>query len=187
MANIIIISGPQAVGKMTVAKKLKEKIGYSLMINHDSIEVSDKIFGKKTDAQRELNVLIRDATFNVAIKYDRNIIFTCVVAYDDEKSINYVYKLKDLFEKAGGKFYFVELEADLKTRLERNKTPHRLEAKPSKRDIEWAEKDILKTMEKYRLNSNKGEIDFENYIRINNTNLLPDEVSDMIIEKFKLL
>lgn len=109
------------------------------------------------------------------------------MAYDDEKSINYVYKLKDLFEKAGGKFYFVELEADLKTRLERNKTPHRLEAKPSKRDIEWAEKDILKTMEKYRLNSNKGEIDFENYIRINNTNLLPDEVSDMIIEKFKLL
>ena len=107
MANIIIISGPQAVGKMTVAEKLKEKIGYSLMINHDSIEVSDKIFGKKTDAQRELNVLIRDATFNVAIKYDRNIIFTCVVAYDDEKSINYVYKLKDLFEKAGGKFYFV--------------------------------------------------------------------------------
>lgn len=47
MANIIIISGPQAVGKMTVAEKLKEKIGYSLMINHDSIEVSDKIFGKK--------------------------------------------------------------------------------------------------------------------------------------------
>lgn len=187
MANIIIISGPQAVGKMTVAEKLKEKIGYSLMINHDSIEVSDKIFGKKTDAQRELNVLIRDDTFNVAIKYDKNIIFTCVVAYDDKKSINYVYKLKDLFEKAGGKFYFVELEADLKTRLERNKTPHRLEAKPSKRDIEWAEKDILKTMEKYRLNSNKGEIDFENYIRINNTNLLPDEVSDMIIEKFKLL
>ena len=26
MANIIIISGPQAVGKMTVAEKLKEKI-----------------------------------------------------------------------------------------------------------------------------------------------------------------
>ena len=39
MANIIIISGPQAVGKMTVAEKLKEKIGYSLMINHESIEV----------------------------------------------------------------------------------------------------------------------------------------------------
>ena len=42
-------------------------------------------------------------------------------------------------------------------------------------------------MEKYRLNSNEGEIKFENYLRINNTNLSPDEVSDMIIEKFNLV
>lgn len=27
----------------------------------------------------------------------------------------------------------------------------------------------------------------ENYIRINNTNLFPDEVSNMIIERFKLV
>ena len=37
MANIIIIAGPMAVGKMTVAEALKEKIGYRLMTNHDSI------------------------------------------------------------------------------------------------------------------------------------------------------
>ncbi len=47
MSNLVVIAGPQAVGKMTVAENLKEKIGYSLMVNHDSIEVSNKIFGKK--------------------------------------------------------------------------------------------------------------------------------------------
>ncbi|WP_178668885.1 deoxynucleoside kinase [uncultured Eubacterium sp.] len=42
MANLIVITGPISVGKMTVAEALKEKIGYNLMVNHDSIEVSDK-------------------------------------------------------------------------------------------------------------------------------------------------
>ena len=70
--------------------------------------------------------------------------------------------------------------------MERNLTPNRLEQKPSKRDTEWSTDDILKTMEKYRLNSSDGEITYENYIRINNTNLSPDEVSSMIIERFKL-
>ena len=55
MANLIVVSGPQAVGKMTVAEHLKEKIGYSLMINHDSVEVSDKIFERGSEAQKELN------------------------------------------------------------------------------------------------------------------------------------
>ena len=28
MANLIVVSGPQAVGKMTVAESLRDKIGY---------------------------------------------------------------------------------------------------------------------------------------------------------------
>ena len=63
MPNLVVISGPQAVGKMTIAEKLKEKIVYSLMVNHDSIEVSNKIFGRKTDAQKELKALIRKDVF----------------------------------------------------------------------------------------------------------------------------
>ena len=59
MANLIIISGPQAVGKMTVAEALRDKIGYQLMTNHDSIELSDVVFERKSDAQKEFNLLIR--------------------------------------------------------------------------------------------------------------------------------
>ena len=186
MSNLIIISGPQAVGKMTVAEKLKEQIGYSLMVNHDSIEVSDKIFGKGTDAQRELNQSIRKSTFEIALKYNLDMIFTYVLVYDLPEEIEYLNSLKTMFEKSGGNFYFVELEADLKTRLERNITPHRLEEKPTKRDIEWSKRDLLSTMEKYRLNSKEGEVLFPTHIKINNTNLSPDEVSDIIIERFNL-
>ena len=36
------------------------------------------------------------------------------------------------------------------------------------------------------MNSKEGEIKFENYIKINNNNLTPIEVSDIIINKFSL-
>ena len=187
MANLIIVSGPQAVGKMTVAESLKNKIGYSLMVNHDSIEVSDKIFERGSDAQKELNKLIRANAFQIAIKYGIDMIFTFVTAYDCQEDIDYLNNLRTMFEYTGGNFYFVELSADLQTRLERNVTPHRLESKYSKNDIERSTRDLLETIEKHRLNSNDGETICLNHLKINNTNLSPDEVSDIIIEKFNLI
>ena len=53
MANLIIVCGPHAVGKMTVAESLRDKLKYNMMMNHDSIEVSDRIFGFATPAQKE--------------------------------------------------------------------------------------------------------------------------------------
>ena len=186
MANLIIVSGPQAVGKMTVAESLRDKIKYSLMINHDSIEVSNKIFGRGTNSQRELSKLIRKYAFEIAIKNNVDMIFTFVTAYDLKSDIDYLNDLRNMFEQTGGNFYYVELEATLETRLERNVTPHRLESKYSKNDIEKSTKDLLEDMDKYRLNSNEGEKICDKHLKINNTNLSPNEVSDIIIEKFNL-
>ena len=187
MANIIVVSGPQAVGKMTVAEKLRDKIGYRLMTNHDSIELSDVIFERTSEAQKEFNLLIRKAAFETAVKYDIDMIFTFVMAYGEEKDLAYINYLKTLFESTGGKFYFVELSASLETRLKRNITPHRLEMKPTKRDTEWTRNDILKTIEKYRLNSYEDEYLCENHLKINNDNLLPEEVADIIVKEFNLV
>lgn len=186
MANLIVVSGPQAVGKMTVAQSLKGKIGYNLMVNHDSIEVSDKIFERGSAAQKELNKLIREATFNTAIKYDQDMIFTFVTAYDYQGDIDYLNSLKRLFEATGGTFYFVELSADVETRLERNASLSRLEQKESKKDIERSTKDLLDTMKKYRLNSYEGETICPNHLKIDNTNLSPEEVTDIIVKHFEL-
>ena len=186
MANLIIISGPQAVGKMTVGENLRDKIGYSLMVNHDSIEVSDKVFERGSDAQKEFNQAIRVAAFNAAIKYDIDMIFTVMIAYNYPEEIEYLNSLKEMFEATGGTFYYVELEADLETRLARNTTPHRLELKQSKRDIEWSTNDLLNSVEKYKLNTDEGEKLFPNHLKINNTNLSPDEVTEIIIKEFKL-
>ncbi|EJR98060.1 hypothetical protein IKG_02641 [Bacillus cereus VD200] len=82
--------------------------------------------------------------------------------------------------------YFVEPEAELDERLERNKSPNRLEHKPKKRDIEWSKNNLKETMKMHRLNSLHGEIEKEEYIKINNTYLSAKEVSEMIKEKFQL-
>ena len=186
MANLIVVSGPQAVGKMTVAEKLKEKLGYSLMVNHDSIEVSVKIFESGSNAQKELNRAIRENVFRIAIQDNVNLIFTFVTAFSEKKDLDYLEGLRKMFEESGGNFYFVELSADLETRLERNVSSHRLEMKPTKRDTEWTKKDILDTIENYRVNSYDGEYICENHIKIDNTRLSPDEVADIVIDKFIL-
>ena len=184
MTDLIVIIGPQAVGKMTIGEKLKEKIGYTLMTNHDSIEIAIKIFSSNKDAKLKLKSKIREDVFNICLENNISIIFTFVVDFNTNDDILYLNELKNKFEKTGGHFYLIELEADLQTRLERNKTPHRLECKPSKRNMEWSDKELIESMDIYRMNSIKDEIKFENYIKINNTNLSPNAVCDIIINKF---
>ena len=60
-----------------------------------------------------------------------------------------------------------------------------MERKASKRDVVWSKENLLKDVSNHRLNSEDGEVWFDNYIKIDNTNLLPDEVADMVIEQFK--
>lgn len=186
MANLIIVCGPQAVGKMTVAESLRDKLKYNMMMNHDSIEISDRIFGFATPAQREFNMFFREKVFELAVKHNVDLIFTYVCAFEYPQERAYLTKLADLFTSNQGGFYFVELSAGLETRLERNETPHRMERKASKRDVVWSRTNLLEDAEKHRLNSNDGEFWFENHLKIDNTDRTPEEVADMVIRHFKL-
>ena len=187
MANLIVVCGPQAVGKMTVAEALRDKLRYHMMMNHDSIEVSDRIFGFGTPAQKEFNAFFREKAFELAVKHDVDLIFTYVCAFDVPQEREHLTRLAELFEKSGGGFYFVELSADLETRLYRNETPHRMERKPSKRDVAWSRANLLRDAERHRLNSAEGEVWFTHHIKIDNTDLTPDETADIVIRAFGLV
>ena len=187
MANLIVVCGPQAVGKMTVAESLRDKLRYNMMMNHDSIEISDRIFGFATPAQKEFNAFFREKAFELAVKHNVDLIFTYVCAFDIPEEREYLSKLKDLFEQGGGRFYFVELSTDLETRLARNETPHRMERKASKRDVTWSRDNLLKDARRHRLNSDENEVWFENHLKIDNTDLTPDRAADRVIEVFGLV
>jgi len=186
MANLIIVCGPQAVGKMTVAESLRDRLRYNMMMNHDSIEVSDRIFGFATPAQKEFNAFFREKAFELAVKHHVDLIFTYVCAFDMQEERDYLNALKSLFEQSGGSFYFIELSAELETRLARNETPHRMERKASKKDVAWSRANLLKDAKNHRLNSEQGEVWFENHLKIDNTNLEPDQVAERVIEAFHL-
>ena len=186
MADLIVVCGPQAVGKMVVAESLRDKLHYNMMMNHDSIEISDRIFGFDTPAQKEFNHFFREKAFELAVKHNVDLIFTYVCAFEMQEERDYLTALHDLFTESGGNFYFVELSADLETRLERNETAYRMERKASKRDVSWSRSNLLKDTESHRLNSDKDEVWFEHHIKIDNTGLEPDQVADKVISAFKL-
>ena len=74
----------------------------------------------------------------------------------------------------------------MEERLKRNKTENRLKNKESKRNLEWSKKDLLKSVEKYKLNLKENEIKEEKYLRINNTNISAENIAKIIKEKFSL-
>ena len=80
---------------------------------------------------------------------------------------------------------FVELEASLKTRLDRNLTEHRQHHKPSKRDTAFSEK-LLREGEASRSNSD-GDFPYSHpHLKINNETLSPPQVVSEICAHFWL-
>lgn len=185
--KFIIIFGPQAVGKMTVGQSLAAKTNLKLFHNHMSIDLVSTFFDYGTSAGKRLVHLIRQEIFEEVSKSNlEGLIFTYVWAFDLQSDWEYIEQITNLFRSRGADVYFVELEADFEERKIRNKTEHRLLHKPTKRDTQWSENELIETNQMYRLNSLPDEIQEQYYVRINNTHLSADTVTELIIEKFKL-
>ena len=187
MPNLVILYGPQAVGKMTVGQELAKLTGYKLFHNHMTIEIVRLIFDYDRDIFWDMNGLLRkDILEEYAKSNQKGIIYTC--CFDFGPDYEKCKEEYDNFKKLYPNTYVVELEADLEERLRRNKTENRLNNKPSKRDLTWSENDLLNSVNAHRLNSNEGEGEkiFENYVKINNTNISAEDVAKMIQEKFEL-
>ena len=182
--KLVFIFGNSAVGKMTVGQELAKITELKLFHNHMTIEPVLEIFG---DFNVRAITRLREVIFEEFASSDKyGLIFTFMWALDSKEDREYVDKVKKIFEPYGTEFYHVELVCDLKTRLERNATENRLKNKASKRDIEASNKRVLNDDKNHRFESYDGEFDFENYIKINNTNLSAEEVAKIIKEKFNL-
>lgn len=186
--KFVLIFGPQAVRKMTVGQQQLERLtGLKLFHNHMTIELVAPFFSYGSPQGKRLVNLFRQKIFEEVSKSDlEGLIFTYVWAFDLESDWAYVRGLCELFESRGATVYFVELEADMEERLVRNRSEHRLQHKPTKRNFEFSENDLIQTANRYRLNSYDGEISVKNYLRINNTNLSPEETANQIKDYFGL-
>lgn len=187
--TFIIILGPHAVGKMTVGQELAKITRLRLFHNHMSIELARKLFApNEKDEFKSLIHAIRQEVFELFATRDlRGLIFTYMCAFDQQEELDYLTGLIELFESNGAKCCVIELCADFNVRLVRNKSENRLLHKESKRDLDWSEAEMRATSKKYRLNSYEGEeLPFDNYLKIDNTNLSPNEVAKMIKAHFAI-
>lgn len=178
--KLVLIVGSGAVGKMTVGQELMKITGLRLFHNHMMIEPVIEIFNSFNG---QVIARLREVVFEEFLKSDNEgMIFTYMWAFDMPSDLEYLMNVTSKFDEV----YCVELIADQAVRLERNKTENRLRNKASKRDVAASDKRVLREDANHRLVSLPGEIPFENYLRIDNTNLEPDVVAQMIKEKFSL-
>jgi len=182
--KLVLLFGPQAVGKMTVGRELEKITELKLLHNHMTIDLLVPFFGFSDDMWKLSNLFREEIFKTFANSNQYGMIFTFVWAFNIKSDWEAVESMCDIFSSKGADIYFVELEASVEERLIRNKTPYRLEQKPTKQNIEQSEKNLLNSMEKLRLNSNEGEIQKEHYMRINNEHIQASTVAKMIKERF---
>jgi hypothetical protein len=185
--KFVLITGPHAVGKMTVGYELERITDLKLFHNHMAIELVAPFFSYGTETGKRLVKFIREEVFKeMASSNQEGLIFTFIWHFDDKESWDYIENLTKIFRDKGAEVYYVELESDLEERIKRNKTEHRLKHKPSKMGDSGSNEKLKQSMLEHRLNSLKGEIKEKNYLRIDNTNIDPSIIAQKIKEKFDL-
>lgn len=182
--KLIILIGNSSVGKMTVGQELMKITDLRLFHNHMTIEPVIEIFG---EYNASIVTKMREMIFEEFAQSDKyGLIFTYMWAFDQQADWDYIDHVCSLFKEKGADVYYAELVTSQEIRLQRNITENRLKNKASKRNIEFSNKILLECDKKYRCESMEGEIPFENYIKIDNSDLSPEAVAKIIKEKFEL-
>jgi hypothetical protein len=184
MRTLVVLLGPPAVGKMATGRALEELTGYPLFHNHMTIELVLPFFEFGSEPfSRLVGEFRRQIFVEVSASGLPGLIFTWVWAFNEPSDRAFIDELRDLFSRSGWRVVFVELWADLDTRLARNRTELRLQEKVSKRDLEASEARLLDAEERYRMSSD-GDFPFEEYLWIDNTGMDREQAARTIVEHF---
>ena len=184
--KLLFITGPGAVGKMTVGQELCKITDFRLFHNHMMIEPVLDVFGYfDVDTICQL----RDVVFkNYAQKGECNLIYTFMLNYNLPFCVEYVKNIIEIFKEnclEDVEIYNVELDASLDVRLSRNTTTNRKRHKKSKKDEEDSKKHLM-TEELGRYKAKKKERICENYLYLNNENISAKKAAKIIKETFNL-
>jgi len=179
--KLIVIFGPAAAGKMTVGIELQKLTGYKLFHNHMVTELLYNFYGYKDRQFGILNLEFRTRLFE---EFSRSnfpgIIFTYVWALDQEDDHEELKKYIDRLGVAIDDVLFVELEAEQRVRLVRNRSELRLREKKSKNNFDESEAFIHYSESNFKLNSNNDFFYPKQHLKIDNTNLSPESVAETI-------
>ena len=124
--NFVVLYGPPAVGKFTVARELAKLTGYKLFHGHLTWNMVTPIFEWGSDTYKRVLPKVRRLVFEEAARSNTNLIFTFV--YSPSRGhiaeTNYFQPV----EKCGGKLCLVRLYANKEVTEKRVTNRSRAEA-----------------------------------------------------------
>lgn len=91
-----------------------------------------------------------------------------------------------IFRDRGRRVSFVELLAPQEVRLVRNRTPLRLDRKPSKRNLDWSDSHLREMDEKYDMTSPPEYRERSDWLTVDTTNLTAAETAAHIVRELGL-
>ncbi len=115
--TFVLLYGPPAVGKLTVAKELARLTGFKVFHNHLSIDLVETVFPRGTPSFGHVGKSIRQLVFEEAARENVSLIFTYVYAYpQDNPEIQWML---EAVEKYGARTLLVQLTCSRKKLNER--------------------------------------------------------------------
>lgn len=179
--------GPPAVGKMTVGRAVCERSNFRLFLNHHTIEPLADVFGMGTTPFRTLTGEFRRRVIEEAAAAEVALILTMVWNLGGVEDARWVDQLVAPYADVGLPISFVELAADLDTRLGRNRGEDRLLAKPSKRNLAWSDAHLYER-EKWAMNTDPtvplaadGLLATHRHLKLDNSQPDPQAAADRIV------
>src|SRR5687767_11370660 len=170
---------------MTVGAALAARTGLRLFHNHRTIDLVLPFFAFGSPPFGRLVTEFRRRILEEVASSDLpGLIFTYVWAFDQASDDAEVEAYSAIFKQRGGSVFYVELQASQEVRLNRNETEF-LAEKPFKRDLVQSRRQLI-SLDDYQLDSGSRFEGRADYLRIDNTDLAPEEVADKIIRTFEL-
>ncbi len=174
--KLIVIYGPPAVGKLTVARELEKTTNFKIFHNHLTGDIASTIYEFNSEPWKKYVIKQRKDFFKEAAKSNANIIFTYVYGKGiDESFIKWL--TKNVKSKKANEIYFVQLKCNKKELEKRVVSPQRKKYEKLK-----SKKGLRECFKKWDMES---PLPLTKVI-INNTKKSPKETAKKIKQDLKL-
>ncbi|MFN6963236.1 MAG: AAA family ATPase [Pyrinomonadaceae bacterium] len=177
--KLIVIHGPPAVGKLTVANAVAERTGFKVFHNHLTIDCTRPVFEFGTEAFWQINVRLRCVVIAEAARRGIDLIHT--FCYGRGPDDAYFRELVSAATDNGGTVHAVLLDCRDDVRRERIVEESRLRL----RKLTDPAAVVDRSKQRFELTSPHPDLEHET-LRIDTSDISPDDAARLIIRRFAL-